>query len=135
MVGMRRGMMETSVKIGFQGGDASPALTEMINEEVEALERVYGRLTACQVTVRIPDNHHRTGFYSVHVRLAMPGNYEVVADHRPDNDDRFAIPQFAINDAFRRAKRQIQDRAKKMRGETKSLHKRIDRTLDQPEEP
>jgi ribosome-associated translation inhibitor RaiA len=125
--------METPVKIGFQGGDASPALTEMINQEVEALERLYGRLTSCQVTVRVPDNHHRTGFYSVHVRLAMPGNSDVVVDQQPDNDDRLTIPQFAITDAFRRAKRQIQDRAKKMRGETKTLHKRVERTLDEPE--
>ncbi len=126
-------MLQTPVKIGFQGSEPSEALTRMINQEVEALERVYGRLTSCQVTVQVPDNHHRTGFYAVHVRLAMPGNYDVVVDQQPDNDDRLTIPQFAINDAFRRAKRQIQDRAKKMRGETKTLHKRVDRTLDEPE--
>ena len=126
-------MLQTPVKIGFQGGEASQALTDMIKEEVEQLERVYGRLTSCQVTVQVPDNHHRTGFYAVHVRLAMPGNYEVVVDQQPDNDDRLTTPQFAVNDAFRRAKRQIQDRAKKMRGETKTLHKRVDRTLDEPE--
>jgi len=126
-------MLQTPVKIAFQGSTPSEALTQLINDEVETLERVYGRLTACQVTVRVPDNHHRTGFYAVHVRLAMPGNYEVVVDQQPDNDDRLTTPQFAVNDAFRRAKRQIQDRAKKMRGETKTLHKRVDRTLDEPE--
>jgi ribosome-associated translation inhibitor RaiA len=125
--------METPLKISFQGGDASDALTQLINEELVQLERVYGRLTSCQVTVRVPDNHHRTGFFSVHLHLAMPGNYDVVVDQQSDVDDRLTIPQFAVNDAFRRAKRQIQDRAKKMRGETKTLHKRIDRTLDEPE--
>ncbi len=126
-------MLQTPVKIAFQGSTPSEALTQLINDEVETLERVYGRLTACQVTVRVPDNHHRTGFYSVHVRLAMPGNYEVVVDQQPGNDDRLTTPQFAVNDAFRRAKRQIQDRAKKMRGDTKTLHKRVDRMLDEPE--
>ena len=125
--------METPVKIGFQGGDASEALTSMIEQEIEALERVYGRLTSGHVTVRVPDNHHRAGLYSVHLHLAMPGNYDVVVDQTPDNDDRFAIPQYAVTDAFRRAKRQIQDRARKMRGETKTLHKRIERTLDEPQ--
>ena len=125
--------MQTPVKIAFQGSEPSVALTQMINEEVGALERHYGRLTSCQITVRVPDNHHRTGFYSVHLRMAMPGNYDVVVDQQPGNDDRFAVPQYAINDAFRRAKRQIQDRAKKMRGETKTLHKRVERTLDEPE--
>jgi ribosome-associated translation inhibitor RaiA len=129
---MEGGKMETPVKIGFQGSEPSEALVQMINEEVEGLEHVFGRLTSCQVTVRVPDNHHRVGLYSVHIHLAMPGHADVVVDHRSE-DDRFAIPQFAINDAFRRAKRQIQDRARKMRGETKTLHKRIDRTLDEPE--
>ena len=125
--------MQTPVKIAFQGSEPSAALTQMINGEVEALEHLYGRLTSCQVTVRVPDNHHRTGFYSVHLRMAMPGNADVVVDQQPGNDDRFAVPQYAINDAFRRAKRQIKDRARTMRGETKTLHKRIERTLDEPE--
>jgi len=124
--------MQTPVKIAFQGSEPSAALTQLINDEVGALERHYGRLTACQITVRVPDNHHRTGIYSVHLRMAMPGNYEVVVDQQPGNDDRFAVPQYAVNDAFRRAKRQIQDRARKMRGETKTLRKRIERTLDEP---
>jgi ribosome-associated translation inhibitor RaiA len=123
-------MMETPVKIGFQGCAASEALTQMIHEEVDALERVFGRLTSCHVTVRAPDN--RAGMFSVHVHIAMPGHVDVVVDHRSDADDRFTIPQFAINDAFRRAKRQIQDHARKMRGDTKTLHRRIDRTLDEP---
>ena len=41
-------------------------------------------------------------------------------------------PQFAVNDAFRRAKRLLKDRAKKQRGEVKTLHQRIERTIDQP---
>ena len=47
-------------------------------------------------------------------------------------DDRFASPQFAVNDAFRRAKRLLKERAQKQRGDVKKLHERIDRTLDQP---
>jgi hypothetical protein len=39
-----------------------------------------------------------------------------------------------VSDAFRRAHRRLQDRAKLLRHEVKALHKRIDRTLDQPDE-
>jgi hypothetical protein len=49
------------------------------------------------------------------------------------DDERFADPTFAVNDAFRRAKRQIKERARKQRGDVKSLHERVDRTLDRPE--
>ena len=51
----------------------------------------------------------------------------------PGLDERFSEPQFAVSDAFRRARRRLQDRAKVMRQEVKSLHKRVDRTLDQPD--
>ena len=49
-------------------------------------------------------------------------------------DGRFANPQFAVTDAFRRAKRLIKERVHKQRGEVKTLRERIDRTLDQPPE-
>jgi len=43
--------METTLKISFQGGDSSDALRALISENVAALERVHGRMTACHVTV------------------------------------------------------------------------------------
>ena len=32
----------------------------LISENVEALEKLYGRMTACHVVVQVPDRHHRT---------------------------------------------------------------------------
>jgi hypothetical protein len=61
----------------------------------------------------------------------MPGGTTVDIDRTPGLDERFADPQFAVTEAFRRARRRLQDRAKVMRCEVKALHKRIDRTLDQ----
>jgi len=54
-------------------------------------------------------------------------------DHAPKADERFFDPQFAVSDAFRRAMRLLKDRARKRRGDTKTLHRRIERTLDEPE--
>jgi hypothetical protein len=125
-------MTQTPVKIAFQGSEPSAALVDLIHQELAGLERIYGRLTSGQITVRVPDNHHRAGLFNVSIRLAMPAHGDVVVDHVPNNDDRFAIPQYAVNDAFKRARRQLQDRAKRMRGETKTLRKRIERTLDEP---
>ena len=124
--------METPLRVGFQGGDASEALNQMIVEHVEALEHLYGRMTACHVVVRIPDRHHRTsGLYSTHIHLTLPGNIDINVDHTPQGDVRFASPQFAVTDAFRRAKRLIKDRVRRQRGDVKKLHGRIERTLDQ----
>ena len=126
--------METHVKISFQGSDTSEALSQMIHNEVEALEKFYGRMTACHVNVRVPDKHHRTsGLYAINIHLALPGHIDINVDHVSNDDDRFSDPQFAVTDAFRRAQRQLKEGARKQRGETKKLHERIDRTLDSPD--
>lgn len=126
--------METPVRISFQGSTPSEALNTLISEQVDALERFYGRLTSCQVIVKVPDRHHRNGgLYNVNIHLVLPGNIDINVDHTPQADERFAEPVFAVNDSFRRAKRLIKEQARKQRGEVKTLHERVERTLDRPE--
>lgn len=127
--------MKTSLKISFQGGDTSDALRQMVVEHVEVLEQLHGRLTACHVVIKVPDKRHRTSnLYAAHIHMTLPGGIDINVDHTPQADARFSSPQFAVNDAFRRAKRLIKERVDKQRGEVKTLHERIDRTLDQPPE-
>jgi ribosome-associated translation inhibitor RaiA len=124
--------METPVKVSFQGSKPSEALTQLINTEVEALEKFHGRMTSCHVNVRVPDHG---GLYAVNIHIALPGHVDINVDHMSDDDGRLHEPQFAVSDAFRRAERQIKDRTKKQRGETKHLHERIERTLDRDRPP
>jgi ribosome-associated translation inhibitor RaiA len=122
--------METPLKISFQGGDTSDALKANISENVAALEHIYGRMTACHVTVQIPDKLN--GPFAVHVHMSLPGGTDLNIDHTPKADNRFFDPQFAVADAFRRAKRLLKDHARKRRGDVKTLHDRVERTLDEP---
>jgi ribosome-associated translation inhibitor RaiA len=124
--------METPLKISFQGSDASEALGGLITEHVEGLEKLYGRMTACHVVVQVPDRH-TGGLFAVHVHVTVPGGGDLNIDHTPTADERFHDPQFAVNDAFRRAKRQLKSYASKRRGDVKTLHERIERTLDRPD--
>jgi ribosome-associated translation inhibitor RaiA len=127
--------METPLRISFQGSDPSDALRRMIVEHVDSLEQLYGRLTACHVVIQVPDKHHRTsGLYSANIHMTLPGGIDINVDHTPQADDRFASPQFAVTDAFRRAKRLMKERVHKQRGAVKTLHERVDRTLDRPPE-
>ena len=121
--------METPLKISFQGGDTSDALRASISANVAGLERIYGRMTACHVTVQIPDKLN--GPFAVHVHMSLPGGMDLNVDHTPKADDRFFDPQFAVADAFRRAKRLLKERASKRRGDVKTLHERLERTLDE----
>ena len=125
--------MRTPLRITFQNTPSSAAIRQLIEEQVEHLEQFFGRMTACHIVFKIPDGNHRSsGLYEVTVHIKMPGGTTVDIDRTPGLDERFADPQFAVTDAFRRARRRLQDRAKVMRHEVKALHKRVNRTLDQP---
>ena len=123
--------METPLRISFQGSATSEALTRSITDHVEALEKLHGRMTACNVVVQAPDRHG--GPFGVHIHMTLPGGIDINVDHTPQANNRVFDPQFAANDAFRRAKRLLKDRAARQRGEIKTLHQRINRELDEPD--
>ena len=109
--------MQTPIEIDFQGMDARPDIQSAIAEHVSELERQYGRATACRVVLKAPGGHHRTGgLYEVNIRLALPNGREVNVDRTAQADERHSDLTFAINDAFKRARRQLQDQVSRMQG-------------------
>jgi len=113
--------METQVHIEFQGMEPQAALRTAIKRHVEELEKRFGRITACRVVLKSPGRHHRTGgLFEVHIRLALPEEKEVNIGHKPDADERHADVNLAINDAFKRARRALQDQVRRMQGHVKA---------------
>lgn len=113
--------MQTPVEIEFQGMDATPAARELLASQVEKLEERFGRITKCRIVVKGPGNHHQTGGqYDINIRLALPDGREVNIGRTPKSDERHAELAFAINDAFKRARRQLQNNARRMEGAVKS---------------
>jgi cold shock CspA family protein/protein-tyrosine-phosphatase len=113
--------LETPLQIDFQGMDPVPAMRERIADHVAGLEERFGRITAGRVVVASPTAHHRTGgIYEVHIHLSLPEGREVNVDRTPQNDERYADPAYAINDAFKRARRQLQDHVRKLQGKVKA---------------
>ena len=109
--------MQTPIEIDFQGMDARPDIRSAIAEHVSELERQYGRATACRVVLKAPGGHHRSGgLYEVNIRLALPNGREVNVDRTAPSDERHSDLTFAINDAFKRARRQLQDQVSRMQG-------------------
>jgi cold shock CspA family protein/ribosome-associated translation inhibitor RaiA len=112
--------METPVQIEFQGMDAKPDIRAAIAKHVAQLEDRFGRVTAGRVVVKAPGGHHRTGgLYEIHVRLALPEGREVNIGHTRQNDERHSDLNFALNDAFKRARRQLQDQVRQLQGQVK----------------
>ena len=114
--------METPVQIDFQGLKPTERIRAAIDENVSELEERFGRITACRVAIRAPSARHRTGgAYGVFIRLVLPNGREVNVDRTASEDERHADFSFALNDAFKRARRRLQDEVRVMRGEVK-LH-------------
>src|SRR5208337_3759973 len=113
--------MQTPVEIEYQDMAASPAVQEQVVDHVNKLEQRYGRITACRIIVKGPGNRHQTGgLYEINIRLALPDGREVNIGRTPKADERHSELPFAINDAFKRARRRLQDNARRMEGVIKS---------------
>jgi cold shock CspA family protein/ribosome-associated translation inhibitor RaiA len=113
-------IMETPVQIEFQGMNATEQIRKAIDQHIAELEDRFGRATACRVVVRAPSGRHRNGGqYDVNVRLVLPNGREVNIDRTASEDERHADFAFALNDAFKRARRQLQDEVRLMRGDVK----------------
>ena len=73
------------------------------------------------MVLKSPGEHHRTGgLFEVHIRVVLPDEKEVIIGHKPDADERHADVNFAINDAFKRARRRLQDKVRRMQGDVKT---------------
>lgn len=113
--------MQVPAQMDFQGFTPDEKLRTMIEEHVTRLEEFSGRLTACRVVMKAPGHAHRTGgLYEVNIHIALPDGREVAVERTPPQDERFSDPVFAINDAFGRARRQLQDQVREMRGDVKT---------------
>jgi len=112
--------MQTPVEIEYQGMEARPHIQTALAKHVDDLEQHFGRVTACRVVLKAPGGHHRTGgLYEVNIRLALPDGREVNVDRTAQADERHSDLDFAINDAFKRARRQLQDQVRELQGQVK----------------
>jgi cold shock CspA family protein/ribosome-associated translation inhibitor RaiA len=119
--------MQTPAEIDFQGIQATEQLRACVTRNISTLEQRFGRITACRVVIRGPSERHRKGgAFDVSIRLALPQGREVDIGRSEgrikdaDTDNRLLDPVVAVNDAFKRARRRLQDHARRMQGHVKT---------------
>lgn len=129
--------MQIPVQITFRNMDSSPAVETRIREEAEKLSEFYEDIIGCRVMVEIPHQHHQRGKrFHIRIDLTVPGG-EIVTKHTPSLHDslqqieiekrkkehEIAAPNkdiyVAIRDAFKIARRQLLDYARRQNGEVK----------------
>ncbi len=112
--------MQTEPTIVFENMDSSDFVRARIGREVARLERFFGRGTSCRVVIRAPAaDRAKGGPYSVRVHIEMPGQRSVVVSRLPPARRTLVDPHVAIHEAFKTARRQLQDQVGLLRGEVK----------------
>jgi ribosomal subunit interface protein len=107
--------MPIPLQVTFRDMPPSDAVETRIREKTEKLARHYDRIMACRVVVESPQRHkHQGKLHSVRIDLTVPGA-ELVANHAQDED-----VYVAIRDAFDAMTRQLEDYARRQRGDVKS---------------
>ena len=108
--------MPVPVQIVFHEIDHSEALESHIREKTRKLESFHPKLMSCHVSVEQPHRHkHQGKLFNVRISLHVPGGELVV------NRDQHQDVYVALRDAFDAARRQLEDNARKLRGDVK-LH-------------
>jgi ribosome-associated translation inhibitor RaiA len=93
----------------------SPSLERQVRARAARLVRFYDRITACRVTIDVPQSrrHSDAKRYGVRVALTVPGG-EIVISRQPRADLLTELQR-----AFEAARRRLQDRARHLRGAIK----------------
>jgi len=102
--------MQIPLQIVADGLELGGTELGMIRSHAEKLERFFGRVLGCTVTVTVPNRWPQDGpkMYGVRIDLTVPGEELVI--HRQPNEHL----QDALQKAFRVAGRRLQDYARRL---------------------
>ena len=130
--------MELPVQITFRNTDHSGAVEAFLREKATWLDSFYDRIIRCRVMVEVPHHRHRSGNpYHVRIDLTVPGG-ELVSSREGNlhtGQKQTQVEQakkaaevdaihkdlyLTIREAFEDARRQLQDYARRQRGQVKT---------------
>lgn len=111
--------MQQPVRITFKEMEPSDAIEAWVKEHAARLEKFYDPIIGCDVVIEAPHRHSQHGrLYSIRLDITVPGD-EIVVSHQGPKDQAHEDVYVALRDAFRAARRQLQDSLRKKRGKVK----------------
>ena len=112
--------MQVPLQIAFEQIRHSDPIEARIREESKKLEEFYGRITSARVVIGRPQHRHEKGdTYRVHIHLTVPGAADIVVSRDPSVTGAHEDAYVTIRDAFKAARRQLQDLARERQGHVK----------------
>lgn len=113
--------MEIPLQITFKNMETDNALEKEIRERAKKLDKFFDHIMSCRVVVDIPHKHKvRGNQYDIRIDITVPGNEIVVTRSTLDPDKTHKDPYISIKDAFNTAVRQLEDYARRLRGDVKT---------------
>ena len=129
--------MNIPLQVTFRNMKHSEAVDAYIREEVAKLEEFFDQIIGCHVVVEIPHQHHDRGNpFHIRINLEVPGS-DLVVNQQPnlhghgvdvgaerlfkelELEGRLKDAYVALSDAFKTARRQLQDYVRRHRNEVK----------------
>ncbi|HET7755824.1 MAG TPA: HPF/RaiA family ribosome-associated protein [Steroidobacteraceae bacterium] len=108
------------LQITFRQMEPSQALEQRIRKLAERLERFSRHLTRCHVIVEPPAHHqHHGALFDFRIHITLPDE-EIAIRHAHPADHAHEDPYVALRDAFRAARRKLEDYERKRRGAVKT---------------
>lgn len=112
--------MSIPLDLTFRDMEPSEAVTTAVRTSLDRLGKISNRILRCVAVVERPHHSQRHG-QGFHVRLELVIPDRVIAISRdPGEDDDHTNVYVAIGDAFRAARRQLNDHEQILRGEVKT---------------
>ncbi len=106
--------MQIPLQITIRDVEHSEALETHIREKAKKLDEFFNHIMSCRVVVEVPHKHHHQGKqFNVRIDIGVAGGE--IAVNRDHAEDVYV----ALRDAFDVAKRQLEDYARKLRGDVK----------------
>lgn len=111
--------MKLPLEIVFRNLEPSEAIEARVRERAEKLETFYGDIMSCRVAIEADHKHHHKGnLYHVRIDVTVPDT-ELVANREPREHQAHQDVYVAIRDAFDAMRRQLEDYARRRRGDVK----------------
>jgi len=115
--------METEPEVTFHNMRSSETIRGDILKRIAKLEKFYGRLTFCRVSIEARTKQHRKGnIYDVHIEMRAPGGHLAVSRAPHHVRERRVHPSVraSIVEAFEAAEAQLRSFNTKQHGEVKA---------------
>jgi cold shock CspA family protein/ribosome-associated translation inhibitor RaiA len=114
-----RGCVKIPVEITFRGLPRSAAIEADARDKASKLDQFCDSIMACRVMIESPHRRrHKGKLYRVRIDLTVP-EQEIIVNRSPNKHSAHEDVYVALRDAFAATRRQLEDYARRRRGDTK----------------